>query len=327
MPPSAPENRAALPFLFSAAILCLLLILSGCSMVMATHGHPEPNFDRIKTGATREVIEHEFGTPIASQLLEEGTQKVTYKYEMGNSPNPGRATVYLYAYLTIIGILGEPIYSLVELMQGHDEETTVIYGPDNSALMISGYEPLPPSVALQASEQAQAAYRMPRGRSSTSQNELVSTEPPEEVSAVVDAKLKELARRLSTSIKEHGIGRIAILPVRDISEKDGQTLGTYLTEKLTAKLHEEKVAKIVERSRLTTVTNELALTYSGNFDESTVMKIGKLLGTEAVVTTSYADLGRLTIEVNSTIVSVETGEILGVGTAALPRNALEKMLR
>lgn len=75
------------------------------------------------------------------------------------------------------------------------------------------------------------------------------------------------------------------------------------------------------------VTNELALNYSGNFDESTVMKIGKLLGTEAVVTTSYADLGQLTIEVNSTLLSVETGEILGVGTAALPRNALERMLR
>jgi hypothetical protein len=327
MLPPAHKNMAGLPFLFSAANLCLLLLLSGCSMVMATHGHPEPNFEKTKIGATREVIEHEFGTPIASHQLEDGTQKVTYKYEMGNSPNPGRATVYLWAYLTIIGILGEPIYSLIELLQGHDEETTVIYGPDNTALMISGYEPPPTSVALQIAEQAQAQYWEPGGRSSTSRNEPVLTEPPEAVSAVVDAKLKELARRLSASIKEHGIGRIAILPVRDISEKAGETLGTYLTEKLTAKLHEEKVAKIVERSRLTMVTNELALTYSGNFDEGTVMKIGKLLGTEAVVTTSYADLGRLTIEVNSTIVSVETGEILGVGTTALPRSALERMLR
>jgi len=296
-------------------------------MVMATHGHPEPNFNNIKIGATRAVIEQEFGSPISNHRLEDGTQKDTYKYEMGNSPNPGRATVYLYAYLTIIGILGEPIYSLIELMQGHDEETTVIYGPDNHALTISGYAPPPTSVAVQTSEQAQAAYRAPGGRSGTSQSELVSTEPPEEVSAVVDAKLKKLAHRLSASIKEHGISRIAILPVRDISGSDGQTLGMYLTEKLTAKLHEEKVAKIVERSRLTMVTNELALNYSGNFDDGTVMKIGKLLGTEAVVTTSYADLSRLTIEMNSTIVSVETGEILGVGTAALPRNALERMLR
>jgi hypothetical protein len=296
-------------------------------MVMATHGHPEPNFDKIKIGTTRAVIEQEFGTPIASHRLEDGTQKDTYKYEIGNSPNPGRATVYLYAYLTIIGILGEPIYSLIELMQGHDEETTVIYGTDNNALIISGYEPPPTSVTVQASEQAQAEYRTLRVRSGTSQYEPVSTEPLEAATAVVDAKLKELARRLSANIKEHGVSRIAILPVRDISGTDGQTLGMYLTEKLTAKLHEEKVAKIVERSRLTTVTNELALTYSGNFDDGTVMKIGKLLSTEAVVTTSYADLSRSTIEVNSTIISVETGEILGVGTAILPRNALEKMLR
>ena len=327
MPPPAHKNTADLPLLFSAANLYLLLLLSGCSMVMATHGHPEPNFDNIKIGATRADIEQEFGTPIASQRLEDGTQKDTYKYEMGNSPNPGRATVYLYAYLTIIGILGEPIYSLIELMQGHDEETTVIYGADNHALMISGYEPPPTSVAVQTSEQAQAEYRATRVRSGTSQNRPVSAEPLEAAATVVDARLKELARRLSVSIKEHGISRIAILPVRDISGTDGQTLGMYLTEKLTAKLHEEKVAKIVERSRLTTVTNELALTYSGNFEDGTVMKIGKLLGTEAVITTSYADLSQSTIEVNSTIIGVETGEILGVGTAILPRGALESMRR
>ena len=296
-------------------------------MVMATHGHPEPNFDNIKIGATRSVIEQEFGTPITSHRLEDGTQEDTYKYEMGNSPNPGRATVYLYAWLTIIGILGEPIYSLIELTQGHDEETTVIYGTDNTALMISGYKPPPISLAVQTSEQAQAQYRAPRLRSGASQNEPVSTDPLEAVAAVVDAKLKELARRLSASLKENGISRIAILPVRDISGTDSQTLGMYLTDKLTAKLHEEKIAKIVERSRLTTVTNELALTYSGSFDDGTVMKIGNLLGTEAVVTSSYADLSRSTIEVNSTIIRVETGEILGVGTAILPRGALERMLR
>jgi hypothetical protein len=296
-------------------------------MVMAAHGHPEPNFDKIKIGASRDVIEQEFGKPVSTHPLEDDTQEASYKYEMGNSPNPGRATVYLYAYLTIIGIFGEPIYSLIELMQGTDEETTVVYGSDNRALKISGYEPPPPSPALQAGELEQSRYRAPGGRSGASPNEAVATVSLETVSGVVDSKMKELAHRLSVSIKEHGMSRIAILPVRNIAEKDSQTLGAYLTEKLTAKLHEEKVAKIVERSRLTTVTNELALTYSGQFDEGTVMKIGKLLGSEAVITTSYADLGQSTIEVNSTIVSVETGEILGVGTATLPRRALETMLR
>ena len=321
------KKLANLPLFFSAATICMSFLWSGCSMVMATHGHPEPNFHKVTIGATREVIEHEFGAPTASHRLEDGTQEDTYKYEMGNSPNPGRATVYLYAWLTIIGILGEPIYSLIELMQGDDEETTVIYGPDNNALKITGYKPPPPSAALQAAEQAHAEYLAPGGRSGASQNEPVLTDPAEAVSVVVDAKMKELAHQLSASIKEHGMSRIAVLPVRDISGKDGQTLATYLTEKLTAKLHEEKVAKIVERSRLTTVTNELALTYSGNFDEGTVMRLGKLLGSEAVVTTSYADLGQSTIEVNSTIVSVETGEVLGVGTAILPRSAMEKLLR
>jgi hypothetical protein len=74
------------------------------------------------------------------------------------------------------------------------------------------------------------------------------------------------------------------------------------------------------------MTQELALTHSGSFDEESAMRIGNLLGVEAVVTTLYADVGHSSIEVNSKVVRVETGEILGVGTTAFPRVAVERML-
>jgi hypothetical protein len=74
------------------------------------------------------------------------------------------------------------------------------------------------------------------------------------------------------------------------------------------------------------MTQELSLTHSGSFDEESAMRIGNLLGVEAVVSTLYADVGQSSIEVNSKIVRVETGEILGVGTTALPRVAVERML-
>jgi len=114
--------------------------------------------------------------------------------------------------------------------------------------------------------------------------------------------------------------------VRDALGNESQALGSYLTEKLTAKLHEENVARIVERSQLAKVTQELYLTHTGGFDEDSAMNIGNLLGVEAVVSTLYADLGASSIEVNSKLVHVETGEILGVGTTALPRSAIERML-
>lgn len=121
------------------------LVLSGCSIGMALSGNKQPNFDFISIGAPRNQVEAELGHPATTNELTEGKQEAIYKYEMGNSPNTGRAWMYGYAWLTIIGILGEPIYSLIELNMGHDEETRLVYGPDNKILEIHGYTPPPVS--------------------------------------------------------------------------------------------------------------------------------------------------------------------------------------
>ena len=120
-------------------------LLSGCSIGMALSGNKQPNFDFISVGAPRNQVEAELGHPAATNESTEGKQEASYKYEMGNSPNTGRAWMYGYAWLTIIGILGEPIYSLIELNMGHDEETRIVYGPDNKILEIHGYTPPPVS--------------------------------------------------------------------------------------------------------------------------------------------------------------------------------------
>lgn len=138
--------------------LYAILVLSGCSIAMALSGHPEPNFDYIKIGATREEIEFEMGTPVSVQALSDGKQEATYKYEMGNTVNPGRAAMWGYAWLTIIGILGEPIYSFIELTQGKDEETKIVYGPDNRALVLSGYTPPPMSAEMKAAQEEQEKH-------------------------------------------------------------------------------------------------------------------------------------------------------------------------
>lgn len=322
MPHPLYQKTSGIQFLFSAANLCLVLILSGCSIAMALHGHPEPNFDIIQVGATSEDVELEFGKPASSRQLENGKYEETFHYEMGNTPNPGRAAMWGYAWLTIIGILGEPIYSLIELGQGHDEETTVVFNRENNVIDITGYRPPPPSPALMTAEQSQLKYF----RVTASRSEALAANSPEGLAMSVDTKMKELAHRLANDLKDHKVGRIAVLPVRDTLGNESQALGSYLTEKLTAKLHEENVARIVERSQLTKVTQELYLTHSGGFEEDSAMRIGNLLGVEAVVTTLYADVGQSSIEVNSKVVHVETGEILCVATMALPRGAVERML-
>ena len=77
---------------------------------------------------------------------------------MGNSPNGARATVYFYYDLATIG-LAEPIFSLIEIFQGHDEYSYVVYSPDDRVVAISGYRPPPLSSEMKAAQEAQEQYK------------------------------------------------------------------------------------------------------------------------------------------------------------------------
>ncbi|THJ19795.1 MAG: hypothetical protein CAF45_015520 [Nitrospira sp. CG24E] len=153
------------------------IVLSGCSIGMALSGNKQPNFDLISVGAPRNQVEAEFGHPSAMNELTAGIQEATYKYEMGNSPNTGRAWMYGYAWLTIIGILGEPIYSLIELNMGHDEETRIVYGPDNRVLEIHGYTPPPVSKVVIESESSQEKFIERRQKSQSTPVEQSGSPP------------------------------------------------------------------------------------------------------------------------------------------------------
>ena len=137
--------------------LYAMLILSGCSIAMALHGNKEPDFDHIKVGAGKVEIDFEFNQPGTGKDLGEGKTEVTYKYEMGNSPNPGRAGVNGYVDLYTLG-LAEPILTVIELLQGDDVETGIVYGPDKKVLEIHGYTPAPPSAELKAAQEEQEKY-------------------------------------------------------------------------------------------------------------------------------------------------------------------------
>ncbi|MGC4096047.1 MAG: hypothetical protein QM706_02935 [Nitrospira sp.] len=131
--------------------LCIVLLLSGCSIAMAVSGQKEPNFDYILVGAPRHQVEAEFGQPTSMAPAIDGKQEAIYKYEMANSPNVGRAWVNFYIDLATFG-LAEPILTLVELIQPHDEETRIVYGSDNNVLEIHGYTPRISKVLIEADD-------------------------------------------------------------------------------------------------------------------------------------------------------------------------------
>ena len=147
----------ALRILTTVFGLYAILLLSGCSIAMALHGNKEPDFEHIKVGATKEELDFEFNQPGTSKDLGDGETEVTYKFEKGNSPNPGRAGVNGYIDLYTIG-LAQPILTVIELLQGDDVETQVVYSPDKRALEIRGYIPPPPSAELKAAQEEQEKY-------------------------------------------------------------------------------------------------------------------------------------------------------------------------
>ncbi|MBI3356096.1 MAG: hypothetical protein HY038_04875 [Nitrospirae bacterium] len=155
--------------------LYALLILSGCSIAMALSGQKEPNFDYITVGAPRNQVEAEFGQPTAAHELNEGKKEATYEYEMANSPNSGRAWVNFYTDLATLG-LAEPILTVIELIQPHDEETRIVYGPDGRVLEIHGYAPPPISKVVIDAEDSQDKYIERRRKSQPVPKE--QTTPP-----------------------------------------------------------------------------------------------------------------------------------------------------
>jgi hypothetical protein len=152
------------------------LVLSGCSIGMALSGNKQPNFDYIVVGAPRNQVEAELGHPTATNESTDGKQEATYNYEMGNSPNTGRAWVNFYIDLATIG-LAEPILSIIELFQGHDEETRIVYGPDNKILDIHGYTPPPVSKVVIEAEESQEK-NIERRRKAPSAPAEQSSSPP-----------------------------------------------------------------------------------------------------------------------------------------------------
>src|SRR5262249_24971865 len=129
-----------------------------------------------KVGATKQEIDYEFNSPGTSKELGDGKTDVTYKYEIGNSSNPGRAGVNAYIDLATIG-LAEPILTLIEFLQGKNVETGIVYGPDNRDLEIYGYSRPLASEELKAAQEAQELYTHKRLVTVSSGQQRMNTPP------------------------------------------------------------------------------------------------------------------------------------------------------
>jgi len=161
--------------------------------------------------------------------------------------------------------------------------------------------------------------------SSESAPQTISSQPPD-VDVQLENSIQDLVSQLSDGLKKHRVAFVAVLPLSDASGSVTTSLGNYLAEKISSGLYSTGDVKVIERSQLTKVVDELEFTMGGMFDDASVKRIGRLLAVDAVVVGSYAELGITTVEVNARVVNVETAEVLGVGAIRIPKVFVQQLL-
>lgn len=114
----------------------------------------------------------------------------------------------------------------------------------------------------------------------------------------------------SEAVRPHG-SRIAILPFESLSSPDGDTSGYEegIVRILEKPLKSSPDLDIVERADIDKAIDELKLTRDRLFDQSTVSRIGRLVGAQRLVLGSYFRIGKK-LRIDARIVDTETGRIL-----------------
>jgi len=143
---------------------------------------------------------------------------------------------------------------------------------------------------------------------------------------IIGDAAKDLARQISIAASKHGKRKIAVIPFREL---DGRStvLGTYLAEELVTDLFSTGRVEVVERFMLDKVMSELRFSQSGAIDPESARHVGRIIGVEAIVTGSIADL-KSYVGVNCRLINTETGRIFGVAHVKIVKDAdLERSLK
>lgn len=301
--------------------LALLLVTQGCSIYKAATAPSPVGTDTLRVGMPRSHIMSVLGYPRSNEVVN-GERTEMYEYVNG-SEEGSKLRILLYIagdFFTLC--LTELIFWPAELAlgQGTDERAIVIYDRDDKARQIRITKKDGTLLAdiqlanIQKLGVAEAAAIAPIGQSDLADPTLVEKE------------FQKLIQQLFVGLANQKTLKLAVLPTEHISGAGSKTLSGYMTEKLTYGVYDAKVGRLVERGRLGRVLDELQLSHAPTFNEDTAKRIGRMAGADIVILSSYVEIGSKIIEVNAKAVSVETGEIVGVGTAKLPAETVNRML-
>jgi TolB-like protein len=134
--------------------------------------------------------------------------------------------------------------------------------------------------------------------------------------------IREIATTLGERMSTGEIRKIAVVEFSDLAGYES-ALGLFVAEELTTRLLEANPGAfdVVERQQLIKVLNEQNLTASALFDSETIANVGEILGIEAIVTGTIADLGE-EVKIHARSISVSTAKIFAAADTRVPKKGV-----
>jgi TolB-like protein len=124
---------------------------------------------------------------------------------------------------------------------------------------------------------------------------------------------KESRRATGRTVQGETPQTLAILPFENNSITDSDhyaPLSKGLSAMLTTDLKKIGTSiNLIERSKIETLLNEIALGQSGSIDQSTAVRVGRVLGAQSIAFGSFLVLGNQ-VRIDARIVNVETSEVI-----------------
>ena len=121
-----------------------------------------------------------------------------------------------------------------------------------------------------------------------------------------------------------GAGKAVAVAGFSYSDSRDSRDGGVVAERITTELVKSKKFKVIERKEIEKVFEELKLQRSGAINPDSAKEIGKMLGADWVVVGTLTELPDKHLELNTRLVSVESGEIINAANARLKKDWLEQ---
>lgn len=149
---------------------------------------------------------------------------------------------------------------------------------------------------------------------------------PEGERSELDIKSAELCEQIGKSYNGRRTTEKPKIAVVDFTDLEGRVsnLGRLLSEELISRLFLAGNFRVVERLLLNKTIEEHKLQLQGLVEPRSAKELGKLLGADAIVCGTLADVGD-SVRVNARLISTETGEVLSVAMLTLQKDKLAKV--